>query len=70
MGDAHKEGVWNELRALYHDGSSYGGLTQLDHALQTALQAREFGGDDAVVVAALLHDCGWNVGIRARIRSV
>ena len=33
-------------------------LTQLDHALQTAALARAEGADDALVVAALLHDVG------------
>ena len=33
-------------------------VTQLEHALQTALQAEQEGADDALVTAALLHDLG------------
>lgn len=33
-------------------------LSQLSHALQTAAHARAAGADDALVVAALLHDVG------------
>ncbi|OPX05575.1 hypothetical protein B1790_31350 [Mycobacterium sp. AT1] len=33
-------------------------VNQLQHALQTAQQARDAGSDDVVVAAALLHDIG------------
>ncbi len=33
-------------------------VTQLEHALQSALLAREAGATDALVIAALLHDLG------------
>jgi phosphonate degradation associated HDIG domain protein len=33
-------------------------VTQLEHALQTAALAKAAGADDALVVAALLHDVG------------
>ena len=33
-------------------------VTQLEHALQTAMQAENEGADDALVTAALLHDLG------------
>ncbi|MEB0139980.1 MULTISPECIES: phosphonate degradation HD-domain oxygenase [unclassified Undibacterium] len=38
----------------------YGGeaITQTEHALQTAWQAEQSGGDDALVIACLLHDLG------------
>ncbi len=41
-------------------GEQYTGepVTQLEHALQTALQAEQEGADDALVTAALLHDLG------------
>jgi phosphonate degradation associated HDIG domain protein len=41
-------------------GEQYTGepVTQLEHALQTALQAENEGADDALVTAALLHDLG------------
>jgi phosphonate degradation associated HDIG domain protein len=41
-------------------GEQYSGepVTQLQHALQTALLAEEAGADDALVTAALLHDLG------------
>ena len=41
-------------------GEQYAGepVTQLDHALQTALLAQEDGADDELVTAALLHDLG------------
>lgn len=41
-------------------GEQYAGepVTQLQHALQCALQAEQEGADDALVTAALLHDLG------------
>ncbi len=41
-------------------GEQYSGepVTQLQHALQTALLAEEAGADDALVTASLLHDLG------------
>ena len=39
-------------------------VTQLDHALQTAAQARAEGATDALVVAALLHDTGHLLELR------
>lgn len=33
-------------------------VNQLQHALQTAQRARDGGGDDELIVAALLHDIG------------
>ena len=41
-------------------GEQYTGepVTQLEHALQTALQAENEGADDTLVTAALLHDLG------------
>ncbi|KAG0011568.1 hypothetical protein BGZ82_002955, partial [Podila clonocystis] len=33
-------------------------ISQLDHSLQTAQQARDFQADDETVIAALLHDIG------------
>jgi len=50
-----------EIEALFarHGGESYGeGVTMLQHALQTAALAQAEGADDALVVAALLHDVG------------
>jgi phosphonate degradation associated HDIG domain protein len=41
-------------------GEMYSGepVTQLQHALQSALQAEQEGADDELVTAALLHDLG------------
>lgn len=41
-------------------GEQYAGepVTQLEHALQTALLAEQDGGDDELVTACLLHDLG------------
>ena len=51
-----------EIAALYEKcgGEQYSGepVTQLQHALQTALLAEQEGADDALVTAALLHDLG------------
>ena len=58
---AHRAATLATLRSWYADGSSYGDLTQLDHALQAAHLAREAGEPEAVVVAALLHDVGWKL---------
>lgn len=57
----HRAAVLSDLREWYSDGSSYGELTQLDHALQAAHQAAEAGLPDEVVVAALMHDVGWKL---------
>ncbi|APW38271.1 phosphohydrolase [Rhodoferax koreense] len=45
---------------LRHGHSQYSGepVTQLQHALQTALLAEQGGADDELVTAALLHDLG------------
>lgn len=40
-------------------------VSQLDHALQTAALARADGADDALVAAALLHDVGHLLELRA-----
>jgi [1-hydroxy-2-(trimethylamino)ethyl]phosphonate dioxygenase len=53
--------VFEEIEALFlrHGGESYGeGVTMLQHSLQTAALALAEGADDALVVAALLHDVG------------
>jgi phosphonate degradation associated HDIG domain protein len=49
-----------ELLFERHGASQYSGepVTQLQHALQTALLAEEAGADDALVTACLLHDLG------------
>ena len=41
-------------------GEQYAGepVSQLEHALQTALLAEQDGGDDELVTACLLHDLG------------
>ncbi|MGJ7486924.1 phosphonate degradation HD-domain oxygenase [Variovorax sp. LT2P21] len=43
-----------------HGAAQYSGepVTQLEHALQTALLAEQAGADDELVTAALLHDLG------------
>ncbi|MDQ6681413.1 MAG: hypothetical protein M3Y67_10695, partial [Pseudomonadota bacterium] len=43
-----------------HGAAQYSGepVTQLEHALQTALFAEQSGGTDALVSACLLHDLG------------
>ena len=68
---AHPVGhvVFDEIAALYDDGSSYGGLSQVAHAEQAAMQAVEAGADDATVVAALLHDVGWKLASCAVLDS-
>ena len=52
----------SEIQSLYErrGGEQYSGepVTQLQHALQTALLAEQDGADDALVTAALLHDLG------------
>ena len=53
--------VVDEIEALFarHGGESYGeGVTMLQHSLQTAALALAESADDALVVAALLHDVG------------
>lgn len=52
----------SDIDALFarHGAAQYSGepVTQLQHALQTALLAEEAGADDELVTAALLHDLG------------
>lgn len=58
----------DEVLALY---ATYGPqrydeeITQLDHALQTAALATAAGADDALVIAALLHDVGHLLELQA-----
>uniref|UniRef100_UPI001CA3C148 HD domain-containing protein n=2 Tax=Pseudomonadota TaxID=1224 RepID=UPI001CA3C148 len=51
-----------EIRGLYreHGHVAYSGepVTQLEHALQSALLAEEAGADEALVASAFLHDLG------------
>ena len=49
-----------EVLFQQHGGSQYSGepVTQLEHALQTALLAEQADADDELVTAALLHDLG------------
>ena len=53
---------FNDIAHLFAQkgGEQYTGepVTQLEHALQTALQAEQEGAGDALVTAALLHDLG------------
>ena len=50
--------VWQVL--LKAEKAAYIGepISQLEHALQTADKAQERGGDDDLIIAALLHDIG------------
>lgn len=50
-----------EIEQLYvtRGGLHYGeGVTQVEHALQSAALAQEHGGPPSLIVAALLHDIG------------
>lgn len=54
--------VVGEIEALFaaRGQETYGeGVTIAEHCLQTAALARAAGADDALVVAALLHDIGY-----------
>ncbi len=54
-------GIVEEIEDMFerYGGESYGeGVTQLEHALQTAALAEAEGAEDSLVVAALLHDIG------------
>jgi [1-hydroxy-2-(trimethylamino)ethyl]phosphonate dioxygenase len=51
----------DEIERLYAErgGLSYGeGVTQTEHAVQTAVLAQESGAAPSMVIAALLHDVG------------
>jgi phosphonate degradation associated HDIG domain protein len=54
-----------ELYERYGDDHYDEELSQREHALQTASLARAAGADDALVVAALLHDVGHLLDLRA-----
>lgn len=59
--EEHRARVIGAIRTMYDDGSSYGELSQMVHALQTAKQAEMAGAPEAIVVGALLHDVGWKL---------
>ena len=46
--------LYDERGALHYGE----GVSQREHALQSAMLAREAGADDALITAALLHDVG------------
>lgn len=53
--------VFDQISAVYAEKGHrhYGeNVSELEHALQTAAFARQFGESDAVVLACLLHDYG------------
>jgi gamma-butyrobetaine dioxygenase len=53
--------VLQEIEAIYarHGTENYGeGVTMLQHSLQTAALAAHEGANDALIIAALLHDIG------------
>src|SRR5262249_731609 len=53
--------VLQKIQEIYarHGAENYGeGVTMLQHSLQTAALAAHEGADDALVIAALLHDIG------------
>ena len=53
--------VFDEIAALFetYGGETYGeGVTIAEHSLQTAALARAEGADEALCLAALLHDVG------------
>ncbi|MGH7124209.1 MAG: HD domain-containing protein [Stellaceae bacterium] len=55
------QSVFDEIAALFatYGGETYGeGVTTADHSLQTAALARAEGADEALCLAALLHDVG------------
>jgi phosphonate degradation associated HDIG domain protein len=56
------DGIVGEIRHLFetNGGSLYGGelVTQLEHALQTAMMAEDEGASLPLIAAALLHDVG------------
>ena len=58
----------DDIIKLYEElgNSDYIGeeVTQTEHAIQSALQAREEGYDDETVVACLLHDIGHLIGLK------
>lgn len=54
-----------ELYARYGTDRYDETVTQLDHGLQCAALARHEGADDALVAAALLHDVGHLLHLRA-----
>ena len=58
--------IVDEIEAIYLDygaqryeiGGAFGGVTQLQHALQCARLAEQAAASDELIVAALLHDLG------------
>lgn len=62
----HAASVIETVRRLYSEGPMYGKLTQLQHGLQCAEQARKAGADEETIVAALLHDVGWALAAATR----
>ena len=56
--EATVEELFTLFRSSGHAGYSSERVSQLEHALQCASQARDEGRDDETVIAALLHDIG------------
>ena len=56
--EATVEELFTLFRSSGHAGYSSERVSQLEHALQCASQARDEGRDDETVIAALLHDSG------------
>ena len=59
--DAHRDTVVKDIIEMYNDGSTYGLLSQLTHALQSARQAEMAGAPKEIIVGVLLHDIGWKL---------
>lgn len=63
-----------DIRQLYeqHGGIAYSGepVTQLEHALQTALLAEQANAGDDLVVAAFLHDLGHLLNLQGHSPTV
>jgi 2-amino-1-hydroxyethylphosphonate dioxygenase (glycine-forming) len=74
MKNTHPADTAAEVVRLYkqHGGGEYAGeaVTQLEHACQCAVMARQEGCDDEMVLAAFLHDIGHICVAAYQVRSM
>ena len=62
--DKHIKGTADRIiRVLKSLDNSLGGykISRLEHSLQTASRAKRDGSDEEMIVAALLHDIGYEI---------
>jgi phosphonate degradation associated HDIG domain protein len=63
------QAIYTSKGAMLYEIGGAGGVTQLEHALQTAALAEQAGAHDELIVAGLLHDLGHLIQGDARVTA-